>query len=84
FLANGKPVDGVIVPATAIVWWAGRAWVYRRTGDDTFTRLEIPVDMPAEQDGGFVVPAHLLADNDDVVITGAQMLLSEEFRSQIQ
>lgn len=84
FLANGKPVDGVIVPATAIVWWAGRAWVYRRTGDDTFTRLEIPVDMPAEQDGGFVVPARLLADNDDVVITGAQMLLSEEFRSQIQ
>jgi multidrug efflux pump subunit AcrA (membrane-fusion protein) len=84
FLANGKPVDGAIVPASAVVWWAGRAWVYRRTGDDTFSRREIPVDMPAEQDGGFVVPASLLADEGDVVIVGAQMLLSEEFRSQIQ
>lgn len=84
FLANGKPVDGVIVPASAIVWWAGRAWVYRRTGDDTFSRIEIPADMPAEGDGAFVVPASLFAENGDVVITGAQMLLSEEFRSQIQ
>ncbi|MEI9900506.1 MAG: efflux RND transporter periplasmic adaptor subunit [Hyphomicrobium sp.] len=83
FLANGKPVDGMIVPASAVVWWAGRAWVYRRT-DDTFTRYEIPVDMPGEQDGGFVVPASLFADNPNVVGAGAQMLLSEEFRSQIQ
>ncbi len=84
FLANGKPVDGVIVPASSIVWWAGRAWIYRCTGEDTFSRREIPVDMPAEQNGGFVVPASLLANEGAVVTTGAQMLLSEEFRSQIQ
>jgi hypothetical protein len=84
FLANGNPVDGVIVPSSAVVWWAGRAWVYRLTGDDTFSRREIPTDMPDETGGGFVIPASLLADKGDVVTAGAQMLLSEEFRSQIQ
>lgn len=84
FLANGNPVDGVIVPASAVVWWAGRAWVYRCTGDDTFSRREIPTDMPDEANGGFVVPASLLAGEGGVVTSGAQMLLSEEFRSQIQ
>jgi len=84
FLASGTPVDGVTIPASAVVWWAGRAWVYRRVGDDAFSRREIPTDMPAEENGGFIVPATVLAGAGDVVVTGAQMLLSEEFRSQIQ
>lgn len=84
FLANGQPVDGVIVPASAVVWWAGRAWIYHRTGDDAFSRREIPTEMPAEESGGFVVPAKLLEGEGEIVTTGAQMLLSEEFRSQIQ
>lgn len=84
FLANGDPVDGVIVPPSAVVWWAGRAWVYRRTGANTFSRREIPTDMPAAMDAGFVVPANLFQADRQVVTTGAQMLLSEEFRSQIQ
>lgn len=83
FLANGAPVDGVIIPSSAVVWWAGRAWVYRRLGENTFSRLAIPTDMPAEKAGGFVVPATIL-DGTQVVTSGAQMLLSEEFRSQIQ
>jgi hypothetical protein len=84
FLANGDPVDGVIVPPSAVVWWAGRAWVYRQTGEHTFSRREIPTDMPAEMDAGFVVPASLFQADGHVVTTGAQLLLSEEFRSQIQ
>jgi hypothetical protein len=84
FLVNGAPVDGIIVPSSAIVWWAGKAWVYRRTGDNTFSRIPIPSEMPADGDDGFVVPVSILADNSHVVTTGAQMLLSEEFRSQIQ
>jgi hypothetical protein len=84
FLANGDPVEGVVVPASAVVWWAGRAWVYRPTGDDTFSRREIPTDMPDQAGGGFVVPAALLGGKGGIVTSGAQMLLSEEFRSQIQ
>jgi hypothetical protein len=84
YLANGSPVDGVIVPPSAVVWWAGRAWVYRRVGDDAFSRREIPTDMPAEQEAGFVVPASLFKPDEPLVTTAAQLLLSEEFRSQIQ
>jgi hypothetical protein len=84
FLANGAPVDGVIVPPAAVVWWAGRAWVYRRLGQDSFSRHEIPTDMPAEKEAGFVAPANLFKADEKIVTTGAQLLLSEEFRSQIQ
>jgi hypothetical protein len=84
YLANGSPVDGVIVPPSAVVWWAGRAWVYRRAGDDAFSRREIPTDMPAEKEAGFVVPASLFKPDEPLVTTAAQLLLSEEFRSQIQ
>lgn len=85
FMADGAPVDGVVVPASAVVWWAGRAWVYRQTGKDTFTRHEIPTDMPDETNGGgFVVPASALSGEGAIVTSAAQMLLSEEFRSQIQ
>lgn len=79
FLPSGKTVDGAIVPASAIVWWQGRAWVYLRTGPETFARHEVDTDLPAP-DGGYVVTG--LADNAQLVTQGAQLLLSEEFRPQ--
>jgi hypothetical protein len=84
FLANGAPVDGAIVPNAAIVWWAGRAWVYRRLSDTTFSRQAIPTDMPAEKGTGYVVPATLFAPREEIVVAASQLLLSEEFRAQIQ
>ncbi len=81
FLPTGKSVDGVAVPASAIVWWQDRAWVYRRTGADTFTRDEIATDQPAEG-GGYIVKD--VPHDAEIVTSGAQLLLSEEFRSQIQ
>lgn len=85
YLVSGQPVAGYTIPASAIVWWSGRAWVYVRVGDDSFTRREIPTDMPSGSDGGFVVPAGAFPEpQPQVVIKSAQLLLSEEFRSQIQ
>jgi hypothetical protein len=84
FLANGAPVEGVIVPNEAIVWWAGRAWVYRRLTDTTFSRHAIPTDMPAEGGAGYVVPATTFAPGEQIVVAAVQLLLSEEFRAQIQ
>lgn len=81
FLPSGPTVEGVIVPATAIVWWQDRAWVYRRASANAFTRAAIPTDMPAPG-GGFIVKD--MAKNADIVTQGAQLLLSEEFRAQIQ
>ena len=84
FLPSGAPVDGIEIPASAVVWWTGRAWVYLRTGADTFTRDEIPTDTPAPR-GGFIVPVKTLPKPiPELVVQGAQMLLSEEFRAQIQ
>lgn len=84
FLVEGASVEGRIIPLAAVVWWAGRAWVYTRDGEHTYSRREIPTDMPVDRDGGFAVPADLLGPDPRVVTVGAQMLLSEEFRSQIQ
>jgi multidrug efflux pump subunit AcrA (membrane-fusion protein) len=41
FLPTGKIIDGVAVPASAVVWWQDRAWVYQRTGPQKFVRIEI-------------------------------------------
>ena len=81
FLPSGKSLEGVAVPASAVVWWQGRAWIYRRTGASSFTRMAIATDMPAA-DGGYI--ANNVAKEAEVVTQGAQLLLSEEFRAQIQ
>ncbi len=81
FLSSGSMVDGTTVPAPAIVWWQGRAWIYVRNSPETFVRREITTDTPAPT-GGYVVKG--LTANAEVVTQGAQMLLSEEFRSQVQ
>ncbi len=81
FLPSGSSSEAANVPASAIVWWQGRAWVYRRTDRDTFVRSEITTDLPAAGGGYFIrdVPK-----DSEIVTRGAQLLLSEEFRTQIQ
>jgi hypothetical protein len=81
FLPSGRSIEGVTVPASAIVWWQGRAWVYRRTGRDTFIRVEIATDLLAPGGGYFVKD---VPKDAEIVTRGAQLLLSEEFRAQIQ
>lgn len=73
--------EGVIVPGSAVVWWQGRAWIYLRTAPETFARRDIATDSPTA-DGGYV--ATNIPNLTDVVTQGAQTLLSEEFRAQVQ
>jgi hypothetical protein len=80
-LPSGPAVEGAVVPSSAILWQQGRAWAYFRTTPKTFARRAIRTDLPAPK-GGYVVQG--LPDNTEVVVRGAQMLLSEELRSQIQ
>ena len=77
---NSK-IQAVLVPQSALVWWQGKAWIYAQKDDEHFVRREVPTDQPVEN--GFVVHSGLMP-NATIVIGGAQMLLSEEFRSQIQ
>jgi hypothetical protein len=81
FLPAGVTVEGVVVPSSSTVWFQGRAWVYRRTDGDTFVRTAISTELPTP-DGGYVV--NNLPQNVAIVTRGAQLLLSEEFRAQIQ
>ncbi len=81
FLSSGDPVQGETVPASAVVWWQDRAWTYRRTAPDKFVRTEIATDLP-RPDGSYIVKG--LPSGTQVVTSGAQLLLSEEFRAQIQ
>lgn len=75
-----RRVSGVIIPNTAVVWYGGKPWVYRKIGDDQFSRLPISADIEIEN-GWFYKGS--LKPNDAVVTSGAQLLLSEEFKSQI-
>jgi hypothetical protein len=72
--------NGVIIPNSAVVWYGGKPWVYRKTGNDQFSRLPINTDVEVEN-GWFSQGS--LKPNDMIVTSGVQLLLSEEFKSQI-
>lgn len=77
---SGEKQDGVAIPLSAVVWHAGKPWVYWRTGDADFTRRE--VTGYREYGGGWFVEQGFGA-GEGIVVTGGQTLLSEEFRSRI-
>jgi hypothetical protein len=79
---NTKTSNGIIVPAKAVVWYAGKPWVYKKQSKDRFVRL--PINTDNEINGGWFNQSASLADGDDLVINGAQLLLSEEFKYQIK
>lgn len=78
---SDKPVNGVIVPNSAVVWYGGKAWVYLKQAPDRFLRHAIGTNSPAN--GGWFVAGQLEA-GDELVTSGAQLLLSEEFKYQIK
>src|ERR1017187_5068332 len=71
----GEIVNGVVVPASAILRHQGAAWVYVQTGTNQFARTEIPLDR--QTDGGWFVSENVSATNR-VVVSGAQTVLSAE------
>jgi len=77
---SGAPLAGVAIPPSAIVWHAGKPWVYRQSDDQTFIRTEITV---YREHGNFWFVDQGFAAGDKIVVTGGQMLLSEEFRGDI-
>ena len=82
FIPDGNDIEATVVPSSAIVWWQGRAWAYLRSGPETFARREIPTAQPAPDGSGGYITRDLPA-NAEIVTRGAQALLSEEFRAQI-
>ncbi len=76
----GPPLTGVIIPASALIRHLGQTYVYLQLGDGTFARRAIPRLMNLGR--GYFIPSGIGA-GEQLVIAGAQLLLSEEFRGQI-
>lgn len=71
--------QGVLIPANAIVWYGGQPWAYVQVGADRFARHSVSQHVP--MDNGFFVTEGIKA-GERVVISGAQLLLSEELLPQ--
>jgi len=76
-LETGRRVEAASVPASALVWWQGRAWIFVRNEAGDFERHEVPADRAADSSKLRVD----LPDGTEVVVQGAQVLLSEELRA---
>lgn len=80
-LPAGPPQRGVVVPQSAVVWTQGSPWCYVESAPGKFKRTAMSTANPTP--GGWFV-TETIAPGARVVTGGAQTLLSEEFRSQIQ
>lgn len=74
-----RATRGIRIPADAIVWYGGQPWVYVKLSPDRFGRY--PVAQQAPMQGGFFVTQGF-QPGLRVVVSGAQLLLSEELRPQ--
>jgi hypothetical protein len=77
----GNTKHGVEVPEAAVVRTGDRAWAYVQIAPTQFERRQLEVTSPVAR--GWFVPSGFVA-GDRIVVTGAQALLSEELKSQIQ
>lgn len=76
----GPARAGVVLPGPAVVRQAGKAWIYVQTGAEQFARRPVVLEEPAGP-GWFTSSVR---PGDRIVTVGAQALLSEEFKSQIE
>ncbi len=81
FLPSGPLERGVIVPSGAVVWTQGSTWCYFEESPGKFVRTAVSTSDPVP--GGWFMTEGINPEAR-VVTSGAQTLLSEEFRSQIQ
>jgi multidrug efflux pump subunit AcrA (membrane-fusion protein) len=77
---SGYKQSGVVIPKSALIWHLNQAFVYVKTAAEQFHRCTI--DPFSETNGGYFVGNGVSA-GDELVITGGQLLLSEEFKGQI-
>ena len=72
--------SGVTIHKSSLLWHLDQAFVYIQVNENTFIRRTIATYTPVK-DGYFVPDA--IKPGEQIVTKGAQMLLSEELKSQI-
>jgi hypothetical protein len=70
------PLEGLVVPRSAVVRHAGKAWIYARKDEGTFVRVELRLEHPLPEGWLAVEPG--IRELPSVVVEGAQSLLSTE------
>lgn len=73
--------QGVIIPGSSLAWHLGQSFVFIRIDAEYFVHRNIL--NPIKTHDGYYV-GEQITKGEELVITGAPMLLSHEFRSQIQ
>nr|WP_246696768.1 efflux RND transporter periplasmic adaptor subunit [Methylobacterium planeticum] len=81
FLPADRAVTGILVPEDAVVHWQGGTWVYRGLSENAFVRHPLKANTPMSDDA-YVVGD--LPGETEIVLKGAQALLSEEMKSLLQ
>lgn len=81
FPEAAAPLRGLIVPRDAAIRYVGQVWAYVRVGPEQFARRAVSTKQPTVN--GWLVSSGF-ASGERLVVVGAQALLSEEFKSQIQ
>ena len=69
---------GVMIPKSALVWHLGQAFVFTKTSDHLFNRRPIAEFIPDKE--GYFVTGNQLQPGEEIVITGAQTLLSQQLK----
>ncbi len=78
-IPDGDAVHGVVVPTTAVIRWQGQPFVYTMAADGQFVRQAVATDILTPD--GWLVRAGVPAGTP-VVVSGAELLLSEEMKTQ--
>lgn len=71
---------GLLLPSDAVLWYGGQRWVYVRKGAASFQRRPVPEGVFPSGDGLIVTSG--FDAGEEIVVRGAQLLLSEELRPQ--
>ncbi len=71
--SNGEAKEGVAVPASAVIWLEGSPWVYVQKDAEHFARHAVTL-APISEDPEL---------QNNIVVRGAQQILSEEFINEI-
>lgn len=79
--SSNEPIKGLFFPESSIIRFSGSTFAYKQVKEDAFERL--PVELGQAVEGGWIVTRHW-SKGDKIVTRGAQMLFSEELKSQIK
>jgi hypothetical protein len=78
----GEPRAGFAVPRSALLRHDGRSWVFMQEEEEKFVRKAVALEAPLDaEQGWFVAAGGELKEGDLLVVTGAEILLSEEMKS---